>query len=319
MRRRRLLGYGAGVLAGAGAAAAAGWAGLADRPGPPADAPAELRIATGPPGAVYREIGAGLAAVLAERFPRTRVWAVPTGASVDNLNLLASGGTELAFASLDATVAGLRSGTPHDVTAVARLYDSWFQALVPYGSPVRGLTDLTGRPVAAGASGSGTRFTTDRLVAVAGIAPRLVTATQDAGADALAAGTVDALLTLTGVPTPAVTRLARTTRVRLLRLDTYADAMVDRFGDLYAKATLPSSAYPGIAAAVTFTTPNVLLAHPDLPDDVVETVAAALFAERARIALGHPEANRINVRTGIATGPIRLHPGAVRYFRSVKS
>ena len=104
-----------------------------------------------------------------------------------------------------------------------------------------------------------------------------------------------------------------------MRLDTYADAMVDRFGDLYAKATLPSSAYPGIAAAVTFTTPNVLLAHPDLPDDVVETVAAALFAERARIALGHPEANRINVRTGIATGPIRLHPGAVRYFRSVKS
>ena len=206
MRRRRLLGYGAGVLAGAGAAAAAGWAGLADRPGPPADAPAELRIATGPPGAVYRE--------MAERFPRTRVWAVPTGASVDNLNLLASGGTELAFASLDATVAGLRSGTPHDVTAVARLYDSWFQALVPYGSPVRGLTDLTGRPVAAGASGSGTRFTTDRLVAVAGIAPRLVTATQDAGADALAAGTVDALLTLTGVPTPAVTRLAQNAAAR---------------------------------------------------------------------------------------------------------
>jgi uncharacterized protein len=51
---------------------------------------------------------------------------------------------------------------------------------------------------------------------------------------------------------------------------------------------------------------------------VIESVTDALFAGRARIALGHPDANRINLRTAIATAPVRLHPGAVSYFRSVK-
>ena len=81
---------------------------------------------------------------------------------------------------------------------------------------------------------------------------------------------------------------------------------------------LPATAYNGVPATDTLTTPNLLLAQPSLSADLVAVVADALFAERARIALGHPEANRLNVRTGIATGPVRLHPGAVRYFRSIK-
>ena len=100
-------------------------------------------------------------------------------------------------------------------------------------SPVRRFSDLDGKPVAAGAAGSGTRFTTDRLLAVAGIAPRLVTATQDGGADALAAGTVAGMLTLTGVPTPAVTRLARAVPLRMIPLDGYVDPMVGRYGEVY--------------------------------------------------------------------------------------
>lgn len=312
-RRVLLLGsLGAGVAAGGGAAT------LALRGGGLADAPAELRIATGPPGAVFREFGAALAGVLAERFPRTRVRAIPTGASVDNLALLAGGGTDLAFASLDATVAGMAAGVPADLTAVARLYDSWVQLLVGTASPVRALRDLNGLRLAAGANGSGTRFTLQRLLTLARVAPRLITATQDAGAAMLRTGQADAMVTLTGVPTPAVTDLARHTAVRMVALDEYVEPMNRRYGEQYAPATVPSTAYPGVPAAATLTTPNLLLARPDLPSDVVELVAETLFTQRARIARGHPEANRINVRTGIATGPVRLHPGAVRYLRTVK-
>jgi len=280
----------------------------------PAGAPKELRIATGPPGAVYREVGAALAEVLRDRLPGTKVRVIHTDASVANLGLLATGGTDLALTSLDATVAAADARHPADVTAVARLYDSWEQVLVRAGSPVRALADLAGHRVAAGADGSGTRFTTVRLLEIAGVTAELVTASQQEGADALAAGTVDALFTLTGVPTPAVSRLARTAPLRMI-----SKPMDERFGELYTLATLPASAYPGVAAATTITTPNLLLAQPSLADGVVEVVAAALFEERARIARGHPEANRINVRTGIGTGPVRLHPGAARYFRSVKS
>ncbi|RCV47203.1 C4-dicarboxylate ABC transporter substrate-binding protein, partial [Marinitenerispora sediminis] len=39
----------------------------------------------------------------------------------------------------------------------------------------------------------------------------------------------------------------------------------------------------------------------------------------AAIAADRPEAAHINVRTGIATGPVPLHPGAVRWFREQKA
>jgi hypothetical protein len=268
---------------------------------------------------VYRAIGGKLVEVLTERFPRTRVREIQTGASVDNLELLANAGTDLAFASLDAAVAGLAAGLPRDTSAVARLYDSWLHLVVLDGSPVRAFADLEGRRVASGAAGSGTRFTANRLITVTGVHPVLVVASQAQSAALLAAGDVEAMLSLTGVPTPAITELARERPIRLIPLDGYATAMSDRYGDLYPSATMPSSVYPGVLATGTLTIPNLLLARPVLPDDVIELVATALFAQRERIAVGHPEANRINVRTGISTGPVRLHPGALRYYRSVKS
>src|SRR6266516_4667053 len=189
----------------------------------PADAPAELRVATGPKGAVYRAVGGQLVQVLAEQFPHTRVREIQTGASVDNLQLLATGGTDLAFASLDAIVAGLAAGQPRDTTAVCRLYDSWMHLVVRTGSPVRSFPGLDGRTVASGAAGSGTRFTANRLVSLAGIRPRLVEADQADSAALLSAGRVDAMLSLTGIPTPAITDLARRIAIRLIPLDQYAD------------------------------------------------------------------------------------------------
>jgi TRAP transporter TAXI family solute receptor len=319
MRRRWVLG--AGVLV-AGATAASGAVALTGGSEPVDGAPGQLRIATGPPGAVYRKLGGALATVLAQRLPKTRVSTIPTGASVDNLALLDRGGTELALASMDAIVAGLASSQPRDVTAVARVYDSWLHLFVRSTSPVTRVADLDGRSVAAGAEGSGTRFTVTRLLALVGVHPKLVTANQDEGATMLANGDVDAYFTLTGIPTPAVTQqLLPRAAVRLIDLGVHVEDMNQRYGQdkvLYGLATLPASTYPGVKATPTLTTPNLLLARPDLSTSLVRFVAETLFGQRARIIHEYPEANRINVRTGIGTSPIRLHPGAVAYFRSMK-
>lgn len=281
-------------------------------------APAELRIATGPPGAVFREVGAALADVLAERFPASRVRAIPTGASVENLRLLHARGTDLALAALDAVVAGLAAKVPASTTAVARLYDSFLQLVVRDDSPIERLADLDGRTVSIGARGSGTEFITGRVLKVAAVRARAVNLDQASSGTALAERRIDAWFTLTGVPTPAITDLLRRVQLRLIPLGDLVKRMNDEYGEQYAPATIASSAYTRVPASETMTVANLLLAQPSLGTDLVEAVAAALFAERARIARGHPEANRINVRTGIATGPVPLHPGAARYYRSVK-
>jgi TRAP transporter TAXI family solute receptor len=317
--RRQLL-LGAGLIALGAVATAATRIGVrAFDENPDADGePTQLRLATGPQGGVFRAIGGKIMEVLVERFPRAHPTEIPTGASVDNLALLASGGTELALAYLDATVAGLAVGQPSDVTAVARLYDAWMHVIVPASSPLRAFVDLDGRTITAGATGSGTRMTSGRLFEVANIRPTVIDASQSDGAKLLAAGQVDAMLTLTGIPTPAVTNLAKDVRLRMIPLHAYTEALEIRYGDFYAPSILPSSMYPGVDGVETLTIPSLLLARPDLPASMIEKVTSALFEERDRIARGFPGANQINVRTAIATAPVRLHPGAMDYFRSQK-
>jgi TRAP transporter TAXI family solute receptor len=279
---------------------------------------AQLRVATGPPGGVFREIGGALARVLRSRLPHTKITCVPTDASLANLALLDGGEADLAFAAMDTITGSADAGHPHDVRAVARLFDSWMQVLVPYDSPITALNQLQDKPVAAGALKSGTRFTTERLLAVAQLRPQLLTMTQDAGAAALENGSVAAWFTCTGAPTPAVSTLARRMPLRLLPLTAHLGTMTTVFGTEYNIATLPSTTYPGVSGTASVTTPNLLLARREVPPSVVEVVLEGLFANIEQISREHPEATEIDERSGAATMPVPLHEGALRYFRAEK-
>ena len=93
-----------------------------------------LVLATGPDGAVFREVGAALAAALADQLPNTEVVARPSAASVENLRLLKEGTAQLGLSSLD-SVANLDS--LDGISAIGRLYDSFLHLVVPETSPIR--------------------------------------------------------------------------------------------------------------------------------------------------------------------------------------
>ncbi|MGW4112319.1 TAXI family TRAP transporter solute-binding subunit [Actinosynnema sp. NPDC004786] len=282
--------------------------------------PAELVLATGPDGAVFREIGGALARALADELPATRVVERQTAASVENVRLLRAGEVHLGLSSLDPLVgaAPLSADDPGGISAVGRLYDSFMQVAVPAGSSLRTLSDLAGRTVSFGPSESGTEFTATRLLSLLGIE---VDARRMAHAEAarrLAAGSLDAVLALTGIPTPAITDVLPGFPLRLLDLPGEAEELARAYPGPYVPATIPATTYAGLGPCHTFAVPNLLLARSGLDADVVEVVTGTVFTQSARIAAGHPEASRINVRTGIATGQVPLHRGAERWFRAAK-
>jgi TRAP transporter TAXI family solute receptor len=284
--------------------------------GPDAPDLAKLVLLTGPPGAVFREIGASLVTTLKPHLPRTSITAQATGSSVDNLRLLADGTGQLGLASLDAVE---NTGTaPAGLSAVGRLYDSFLHLVVLDESPVNTFADIDGKKVSLGATGSSTEFTSDRLLGMTGVRPDGVRMNQTDAANALADGRIDAMLTLTGIPTPAITDLARRRRIRLVRLSDQANALADAHPGPYVPATIPSTTYQDVPACETVSVPNLLLTRDDLGDDVVRIVTETAFTEVSAITKGHPEASHINVRTGIATGIVPLHPGAAGWFRDVK-
>jgi TRAP-type uncharacterized transport system substrate-binding protein len=64
--------------------------------------------------------------------------------------------------------------------------------------------------------------------------------------------------------------------------------------------------------------PNYLVVSERMPEATAYALTRAIFEERADLAERHPVAARLNVREAINTYPLRLHPGAARWYRENK-
>ncbi len=315
LSRRALLGAAAGavLLPGCGTEE---WADLAG---------AELVLATGNPGGVFDAYGAALARVLEQRLQGVRVLTRTTDASVENLRLVAAGEADLGFSLGDTAADASRGegafGTPVDVVALTRTYDSFVHVVVPADSPVRALGDLRGRRVGLGGRGSGTRVVSRRLLAAAGVPPGAVTPTDASlrdDAEALAAGEADAFFFVSGLPNATVADLAAGTPVRLLSLRDLVVPMVTAHGPEYVAGPIPASTY-GLADGVdTLSVKNYLVARRDLGDAAAYAVTRVLFEAQDAVQRLAPEIRQPTVAAGIFTNPLPLHPGALRYFRALR-
>ncbi|WP_329403206.1 TAXI family TRAP transporter solute-binding subunit [Streptomyces virginiae] len=316
--RRRVMGLGLGVLAGVPT-------GCSGDSGPVR----RLRLATGPEGGPYNAFGRALAQAVAASGRRIEIVPVSTAASVDNLRKLDDGSVELALAMADAAEDAVFGREPFPrptaATALARVYVNYTHLLVPADGPVRSVGDLAGRPVAAGAAGSGVQVVAERVLRAAGLsgAPASEAAADERqlglapSVSALREGSVDALFWSGGVPTPALADLARELPLRFLPLDAHVGALRERYGPVYTAVTLPAGVYGLTEPVGTIGVGNYLLARADVPPDVVRDLLQVVF-ERWRDLLREVTAGaRLEPRFAISTGEVPLHPGAIAHYRSV--
>ncbi|MFF3089601.1 TAXI family TRAP transporter solute-binding subunit [Streptomyces nojiriensis] len=325
--RRRVMGLGLGVLAGASA-------GCSGDSGPVR----RLRLATGPEGGPYNAFGQALARAVAASGRRIEIVPVSTSASVDNLRKLDDGSVELALAMADVAEDAVLGREPFPrataATALARVYVNYTHLLVPADGPVRSVRDLAGRPVAAGAAGSGVQVVAERVLRAAGLsgaspsasataAPATAAPADErqlglaASVSALREGSVDALFWSGGVPTPALADLARELPLRFLPLDAHVGALRERHGPVYTTVTLPAGVYGLTEPVGTIGVGNYLLARADVPHGAARDLLQVVF-ERWRDLLREVTAGaRLEPRFAISTGEVPLHPGAAAHYRAV--
>lgn len=285
-----------------------------------------LGVAAGNPGGVYFAYGGGLARSVERHLEPMRARVLRTDGSVANLRLVAAGRADLGFAIADAAadaVAGRgRFAEPLDLVALARLYDNYVQVFVRARDGRKSLTALAGRRVSVGSPGSGTRLVADRILASAGLrgarAVRRLPLDLEASANALAEGRIDAFFWSGGLPTEAITRLRRRTRIALLDLTGVAAVLRRSYGDVYSETRVPRNVY-GLPRAVTsVSVPNLLVVRSDLDPEIAYRVTRLLFEHRDELEAAHPEATRLSLRAAIATFPLSLHPGAARWYRQAR-
>ncbi len=282
-----------------------------------------LSIATGGTGGVYYVYGGALADQITQNVEGVEATAEATSASVDNMNLIASESSDVAFTLAD-TAADAVEGReyfeePVPAQALARLYTNYTQIVTTADSGIRSVEDLRGREVSVGSPGSGTEIIALRVLEAAGIDPDSDIGRQQLGVDesvdAVRDGTLDAFFWSGGLPTGAVTDLATTERITLLPTTEYLGTLQAEYGEVYQEATVPAGTYEGFDQDVAvIVVPNYLVVNESMDEELAYDITRLLFDQQDALAQAHPEARNLDIRTAPQVSPLELHPGAQRYY-----
>ncbi len=282
-----------------------------------------LSIATGGTGGVYYVYGGALADQITQNIERVEATAETTSASVDNMNLIATEDSDIAFTLADTAADAVegredfREQVP--AQALAQLYTNYTQIVTTADSGIRSVEDLRGRQVSVGSPGSGTEVIALRVLDEAGIDPDSDIGREQLGVDesvdAVRDGTLDAFFWSGGLPTGAVTDLATTDRIVLLPTVEYLDALRAEYGEVYQETTVPAGTYEGLEQDVAVIgVPNYLVVNESMDEELAYDITRLLFDEQDALAQAHPEARNLNINVAPQVPPLELHPGARRYY-----
>jgi TRAP transporter TAXI family solute receptor len=294
------------------------------RPGPSG----VLRFATGEPTAFYEAFGRLVAAELETAYPRLSCRVRTTAGSLTNIELLRDRHADLALVLTDTAQAAQGTGLfPHPVPlrAIGRVYETYLQFVVRADSPVRAVSDLAGHTVSLGATGSGAAELGERILHAAGLSPGTDVPVRHLpladAADAMRAGSVDALLVAGGVPLPVLSGLDDRPGLRFLPLAGLLPRLGGRdglAGSGLEEVSLPQSAYRTGGGVATIGVSNLLVCRPDLPRTVAEALTRLLVLRATALVPGNAVGTQfLDVGSLIGTGGIALHPGAVAAYRSL--
>src|ERR1044071_834603 len=239
-----------------------------------------ISIATGGTGGVYYPLGGGLANVLSKALPGIQATAEVTGGSVDNLKLINSGNSEVAFSMADAALDAFKGqdkfkGTEVPVRTLMILYPNQMHVVTIEGTGIETMADLKGKRISTGSGGSATEVMAFRVLEAAGLDKDKDIKRERLGVaesvNAIKDRKIDAFFWVGGIPTAAVTDLAATPGVKIKLID-HAEVVAKmnaKYGLLYAEGVIPAKTYPGQETDNKISVVwNILVTGAKMPDDM---------------------------------------------------
>jgi uncharacterized protein len=294
---------------------------------PLAAADTQLSIATGGTGGVYYPIGGGLAELINRHIDGYSGVAEVTGASVENMGLIARGDSDLALALAD-TVYQAYTGTQafqgrqlKQTRALASIYPNAVQLVTLADSGIKSLQDLKGKRVSVGAPGSGTELNARAILEAGGISYndiRVQRLNFNETADALRNGDIDAGFWSVGPPTSSIMSLATVRKIRVIGFTDEEIAKATKLEPVFAPYVLKAGMYEGMSEDVqTISIPNVLVVNADMDDELAYRITKVMFERVKDLIAIHPAANDTTVEFSMNSTPVPLHPGALRYYEEI--
>jgi len=283
-----------------------------------------INVLTGGTSGVYYPLGVALSEIYADGIEGSRTQVQATKASVENLNLLAQGRGEIAFALGDSVALGWEgneeAGFPGPLTglrAIAAIYPNYVQIVAETSSGVVSLEDLPGHSLSVGAPASGTELNARAILGAAGLSyedlGRIEYLPFAESAELMKNRQLEATLQSAGLGVASIQDLSTTHDINIVAVPA---EIVEAIGAPYVPAVIPAGTYRGQLQDVpTAAVGNILVSHEDVSEETAYQMAKLLFENLDRMVAAHSAATGITLEGAVTGLPIPLHPGAERYYR----
>lgn len=285
-----------------------------------------LNIATGGTSGTYYPLGGALSELLNKNIQGMNASAQATGAAVANINMLKDGSVDLAFVQNDIAYYA-ENGTEmfkdnkiDSLRGIAALYPETIQFVTTADTGITSVSQLKGKRVAVGASGSGSEANARQILGAYGITyddiePQYLSFGE--AVDALKDGNVDAGVVVAGFPTAAIQDLGASKSAVVLNIDPETAAKLKEQYPYYNAITIPAGTYPGQEADVNTICVKCLLIGTDkISDDMGGEIAKILYTNLDRMIAAHSVGKLITKDTALEGMSIKMNAGAEKYLKS---
>jgi len=277
-----------------------------------------LRIATGQRGGTFLPIGEGLASAFVADIKHLSPTVLESPGSNASVDMLERGDVEIALVSSNS-----RAGSR--VRLIAPLYPESLQIVVRKAANVALPSDLTGKRISIGPSGSGTETIAWQVMRHFGLRAETVQARNMSLLEAVAAlegGTLDVAFVVAGLRASAVERLLTRDDMELLSLgdpDKKGSALegIGVDAPYLLPGVIPELVYGTVPKKPigTISVRALLVAREDLDEELVHELTASLFRAKVKLAEKEQMLARLTEKFDPSEAPFPLHPGAERYYR----
>jgi len=287
-----------------------------------------VNIASGGTGGTYYPLAGAMANIWNDNIKGMNAAAQTTGASVANVNLLREGNADIIFVQNDIAyyavngVEMFKDNQMADLRGMATLYPETCQLIVLADSGIMSVSDLIKKKVAVGAAGSGVEANARQIMEAAGITYADITPQYlsfNEAASNLKDGNIDAAFLTAGYPTAAVQDIAASKKIRVVPVSSDLAARLMSNYPFYTTTVIPAGTYPGMDRDVATVSVKAMLAvSSKLDTATVEKMLEFLYANNDRLTAAHKMGAMVTLDTATDGMSLTLHPGAKKYYDSVK-
>jgi TRAP transporter TAXI family solute receptor len=286
--------------------------------------PDQLLIGTASPGGTYYVYGEGLAKILTRALDLPVV-RLATEGPAQNIELLETGEAKLGFVTIGIALqawngTGVWEGKrpARSMRAILPMYDTPFQFLVLQESGIRSIAEMAGKRVGVGPRGGTSAAYFPQFFQTLKTPVNLVFGDWAELAAQVHERTLDVLAVGAGVPFPSFVELEAKDKIRYIAFGAEQIAALRLAMPELTPSRIPAGTYPSLLRHYqTLGLYNFVVAHADLPDDLVYNAVRTVFENHEEMMEAHAAAAATVPANIDRNSFLPLHPGAIRYYRQI--